>query len=215
MHRLLTQDVGKDYAGLCLVAVSVAILLITQQGSLLLWPQKAPARPLPGLQNGLAFVDQKPPRPKGRRTVQIQGRKKLGRGGDVEATILRTETACISYLRGHFLAHTRLYSLVTCRGDQEKEPGKLVRSEKIYARRKKGGLRCLGELASPSQWEERAGFVPLALTSPCSSPLLMRILAVHTNWFIRLFLAPFSLTILPSSPGVVGRNERPVAQSCK
>lgn len=79
------------------------------------------------------------------------GRKKLGRGGDVEATILRTETACISYLRGHFLAHTRLYSLVTCRGDQEKEPGKLVRSEKIYARRKKGGLRCLGELASPSQ----------------------------------------------------------------
>lgn len=69
----------------------------------------------------------------------------------MEATILRTETACISYLRGHFLAHTRLYSLVTCKGDQEKEPGKLVRSEKIYARRKKGGLRCLGELASPSQ----------------------------------------------------------------
>lgn len=77
-----------------------------------------------------------------------------------------------------------------------------------------------GKSAAWENWrlllsEKRAGFIPLALTSPWSRPLLMRILAVHTNWFIRLFLAPFSLTILPSSPGVVGRNERPVAQSCK
>jgi hypothetical protein len=69
---------------------------------------------------------------------------------------------------------------------------------------KKGGLRCLGELASPS-----VGWLySHCLAKLWSRPFLMRILSVHINWFIHLILADHS----PLIRRVIGRNERPVAQ---